>query len=100
MKWIYPGSRYILLSLNSLLIFLSVFSDKLKLPAILQMSGRFHPVVLHLPIGLLLITLLIFLVRKKFSKEPSEIISFLLHAGALTAVISALLGIFLSREAG
>ena len=98
MKWINTGSRYILLSLNSLLLFLAIFSDKLQIPHGLQIAGRFHPLILHLPIGLLLFTLLIYFLRKKFDAEPGEVLSFLLHIAALSAVISALLGIFLSKE--
>jgi uncharacterized membrane protein len=100
MKWINPGSRYLLWSLNSLLLFLAFFSDKLEIPPFLQAAGRFHPVILHLPIGLLLITLLIYFLRKKFSSDPGEVISLLLNIGAVTSVISALFGIFLSKEGG
>ena len=100
MKWITPASRYFLLSLNSLLLFLSFFSGHLIIPGSLQIAGRFHPLILHLPIGLLCITILIYFLRKKFIEEPADVISLLLHAGALSAVISALLGIFLSKEGG
>ena len=100
MKLINLSSRYILWSLNSLLLFLSIFSDRLRIPHFLQWAGRLHPVVLHLPIGLLLITLLIYFFRRNFSSEPGEVISLLLNVGAVTAVISALLGIFLSKEGG
>ncbi len=100
MKWINLSSRYILWALNCLLLFLSFFSDKLVIPSTLQMAGRFHPLILHLPIGLILITVLIYVFRNKFTGEPGEVISLLLHIGALTAVLSALFGIFLSKEGG
>jgi len=92
--------RYFLLSLNALLVFLSIFSDRLKLPYSLVFAGKLHPLMLHLPIGILLIVILIYAVRNKFSTPPGELIRFLFYLGAFTAVITALFGLFLSQEGG
>ncbi len=91
-------TRYILLSLNSLLVFLSFFSDKLKLPAPLLFAGKLHPLILHLPIGILLITVVIYLFRQKFEHHPGELISWLFHLGAVTAALAAISGLFLSKS--
>lgn len=100
MKLIKISTRYILLSLNCLLLFLSFFSDRLSIPYPIEIAGRFHPLMIHFPIGLLFITVVMYFFRKKFVTEPVEVISLLLHIAALSAVISALLGIFLSAEGG
>jgi uncharacterized membrane protein len=82
------------------LLFLSIFSDRLSIPYLLEIAGRFHPLILHFPIGLIFITVVIYFFRRKFVPEPVEVISLLMHFSALFAVISALLGIFLSGEGG
>ena len=100
MKLISLGARYIILSLNCLLLFLSFFSGRLSIPYLLEIAGRLHPLMLHFPIGLIFITAVIYFFRRKFVPEPVEVISLLMHLAALFAVISALLGIFLSGEGG
>ena len=66
-------------------------------PALLQFFGRLHPMVLHFPLVLLLITFLfeVYAQKKPNWKEPAE---FLLAAGAATAYISALAGFLLSAN--
>ncbi|MCB1121637.1 MAG: hypothetical protein KJT03_08820 [Verrucomicrobiae bacterium] len=63
--------------------------------------GRFHPVLLHLPIGLFagVVLLEIYLFVKPVSRVPEKI-HFLLTAAFYTTVFSALFGIFLSWEGG
>jgi hypothetical protein len=46
---------YLLFALHILLLFLLVFQEKVNIPIGLQTIGRMHPMVLHLPIGLLLV---------------------------------------------
>jgi uncharacterized membrane protein len=84
-----------------LLVFLLLFEQQLVLPAWVQAFGRMHPLLLHLPIGLLLLTSILVFLRKHF-ESPSfdSLISFLLHVSALTAMFTALMGLFLSREGG
>jgi uncharacterized membrane protein len=63
--------------------------------------GRFHPVLLHLPIGLFTGVLLleIYVLVRPVTRVPEKI-HFLLMAAFYTAVVSALFGIFLSWEGG
>tara|TARA_Y100000588_G_scaffold368268_1_gene435956 strand:- start:113 stop:1918 length:1806 start_codon:yes stop_codon:yes gene_type:complete len=63
--------------------------------------GRFHPVLLHLPIGLFagVVLLEIYLFLRPVSRVPEKI-HFLLAATFYTTVFSALFGIFLSWEGG
>ena len=84
-----------------LLTFLLFFEQRLELPPVLQGFGRMHPLLLHLPIGLLLLTALLVFLRKYFeSTSFDSLISFLLHLAVLTASLTALMGLFLSREGG
>jgi uncharacterized membrane protein len=63
--------------------------------------GRFHPVLLHLPIGLFagVVLLEIYVMLRPVSRVPEKI-HFLLTAAFYTTVVSALFGIFLSWEGG
>lgn len=94
-------AAYALLALHVLLIFLLIFQEKVALPGWLQPLGRMHPMLLHLPIGLLVLVGLLWLFRQAFSGEGFEtIFRFLLIITALSAVLTALMGFFLSCEGG
>jgi uncharacterized membrane protein len=84
-----------------LLIFLLVFESRIVLPAWLQVAGRMHPMILHFPIVLIVLYVLYVLFFQK-KTSPSEaalhIGEWLLLLSALTAAITALVGLFLSRE--
>jgi uncharacterized membrane protein/mono/diheme cytochrome c family protein len=59
--------------------------------------GRFHPVLVHLPIGILLIGLLLqFLSAKEQYKISPEVIKIVLLYGTFTAIISCITGYLLS----
>ncbi|HLK27970.1 MAG TPA: c-type cytochrome domain-containing protein [Puia sp.] len=94
----------ITLAANCLLCFLLIFYDKLVVPSLLQVVGRSHPLFLHFPIVLfiLFICWIWFVPKRNFhSAELFENISkWLLLATAFTSAITALMGLFLSREAG
>lgn len=84
-----------------LLTFLLIFESKLELPAVLQAFGRMHPLLLHMPVGLLVMVTLLVLLRTHFESSSFDtLIRFLLHISAVTAALSALMGLFLSREGG
>jgi len=84
-----------------LLTFLLFVEHRIHVPVWLQAFGRMHPLLLHLPIGLLLLTTLLVFVRNQFAgKGFDALIPFLLHLTAITASVSALMGMFLSREGG
>jgi hypothetical protein len=77
--------------LNCMLLFLLLFESRLALPAWLQVVGRMHPLLLHFP--LVLIVVYAILPRRDEYKN-------LLLVAAFTAVVTAIMGLFLSREEG
>ncbi len=84
-----------------LLLFLLIFQDRVVLPPLLQATGRMHPMLLHLPIGLLITSALFWLFRKNIDADSfQKLFSFLLNLTAFTALLTALFGFFLSREDG
>jgi len=88
-------------ALNVLLLFVLLFEGQLAVPRWLMPAGRLHPLLLHLPIGLLLLTALFpFLKKEVDSKALFDIQSFVLHLAALTAALTALMGLFLAQEEG
>jgi uncharacterized membrane protein/mono/diheme cytochrome c family protein len=90
-----------LFAAHILLVFLLIFQGKVHLPAWMQPLGRMHPMLLHLPIGLLLIAGLLWWVKKEFDPMAvQKILDGVLSLTAITAVTTALLGFFLSREGG
>ncbi|HLV02191.1 MAG TPA: c-type cytochrome domain-containing protein, partial [Acidobacteriota bacterium] len=64
--------------------------------------GRLHPVVLHLPIGILLLVAIFELVFSRFasSREAQEQMLLMLILGAFAAVFGALSGLLLSQDGG
>ena len=92
---------HICLGGNSLLLFLAVFGTHLQVPAWLQVAGRMHPLVLHFPIVLLVLSVVREIARRR--KNNPEYVAMgdaLLLATATSAVLTALSGLFLSNEGG
>lgn len=93
----------LLIPFNTLLLFFLFFDDKLVVPLWLQVGGRMHPMILHFPIVLVLLYFIVVLVSPQKIKKDKLFIGlsdWLLLAAAFTAVITALTGLLLSREAG
>jgi len=91
------------LALNILLLFLFIFDDRLHVPPWLQVAGRMHTLFLHFPIVMLALCIFWELFsgyKKSYVGVKSEIGDDLLLAAALTSVITALMGLFLSKEPG
>ena len=91
-------------ALNCLLLFLVLFENKLSIPAWLQVAGRMHPLILHFPvvlISLYALTTLLFGFNKE-SKDDAykNTTDLLLLLASLSAVVTAIAGLFLSREEG
>ena len=86
------------------LLICMLFSTRLQLPAIFKVLGRAHPLVIHFPLVLsILISILFLLPRWRhhiLQDHNEESLFYLLGLNALFALLSALFGIFLSREGG
>jgi uncharacterized membrane protein len=84
-----------------MLLFLLLFQNKVSLPPVLQATGRTHPLLLHLPIGFIILSFILWLFRKQVDAAAFEkMFVLVLHIAAFTAVLTALLGFFLSKEEG
>jgi hypothetical protein len=91
----------IIFSLHILLLVFLLAADRLEFPAWLQVAGRAHPLVLHLPIGVLVLVALMWLFRSKFAGQGVEdLFRFTLHILSLTAVFTAIAGFVLAAEGG
>jgi uncharacterized membrane protein len=92
-----------ILFLNCLLLFLLLLEGRLSVPLWLQVFGRMHPLIVHFPIVLVLIYFgFLFFIPAGFNRETWYItmMDILLFVSALSAVFSALMGLFLSKEKG
>ncbi len=84
-----------------MLLFLVLFKDRITLPPILQSAGRTHPLILHLPIGLIILTFIFWISKKNFEQTGfQKMFLLLLHITAFMAALTALMGLFLSTEGG
>lgn len=91
----------LLIPLNVLLIFFLVFESFISTPAWLKVFGRMHPLALHFPIVLAVAYALLLLVspaRLRKEKWFTGFLDALLLSAALTAVITALMGLILSTD--
>jgi uncharacterized membrane protein len=91
-------------TLNCFLLFLLLFENKLSIPAWLQVAGRMHPLILHFPVVLIslyaLTTLLFGFTKETKDDSYKNTTALLLLLAALSSVVTALAGLFLSREEG
>jgi uncharacterized membrane protein len=101
------GARNIIFNicfaLNCLLVFLLLFESRIVLPSFLRVVGRMHPLVLHFPITLLVVYIFWTLFIEKKAQHPDaakKLGDWLLLTSAFTASVTALMGLFLSREEG
>lgn len=91
----------LLFALQILLLFLLLFEQQVELPFWLQPLGRMHPMLLHLPIGFLVLLAILPVLKKEIQPDAFYTIqSFLLYLAALTATVTAVMGLFLAQEAG
>lgn len=90
-------------SFNCLLAFLLIFEQRLFVPPWVQAMGRMHPLVLHFPIVLMVLCFfweLLGSFKKSAVVQQAEIGDVLLLVTSLTAVLTALMGLLLSKETG
>src|SRR4051812_14963507 len=63
----------------------------------IELVGHFHPVIVHLPIGILIVAiLLLWLARKEKYAPVKQVIPLILLWGALSAIVACITGYFLS----
>jgi hypothetical protein len=79
-----------------MLLFLVVFESRIHVPNWLMVVGRMHPLFLHFPIVLLLISLLLFWLPIK--EQHTELLTILRLTAALSATLTAIMGLLLSLE--
>ena len=79
------------------LLFLVAFESFLHIPSWLAVAGRLHPMFLHFPIVLLLTSLFTLWIAVNKDGE-NEWLTLLRLVAALSAVITAILGMLLSLE--
>ncbi len=97
----YKISSYLLLSLNILLLFFLLFEEQVNIPLWMSPIGRMHPLLLHLPIGFVVLLVLFSFLKHEIETKSYELIrTLLLTLTALSAALVALMGFFLSREGG
>ncbi len=80
------------------LLFILVFQQRLHIPSWLQVVGRMHPMFLHFPIVLLLLSFFTFWMPLKLQNK--EWFNVLRLVAALSAMVTAVMGILLSLEDG
>ncbi|MFY0598112.1 MAG: chitobiase/beta-hexosaminidase C-terminal domain-containing protein [Cyclobacteriaceae bacterium] len=84
-----------------LLTMLLVFEDYVQIPFWIQPLGRMHPLILHLPIGFIVLLVLINLFRKKLEEASyTKLNGALLLLTTLVTILAAIMGLFLSQEDG
>ncbi|SFH25651.1 FN3 associated domain-containing protein [Pedobacter insulae] len=89
--------------LNCLLVFLLIFEASISIPMWLQVAGRMHPMLLHFPLVLMVlyaVILICFYAKYRGDEDFTSFIDALLLAAALTAALTAVIGLLLSKEAG
>ena len=79
--------------------------DGKTIPTLALFLGRFHPVILHVPIGLILLALVLQHahipgLRQWIPKVPPETVTFLMFCAAVSASASTVLGWMLSYSGG
>ena len=99
MKLVQKISADTVFVIQILIIFILIFENSIAVPPLLQAFGRMHPLLLHLPIGLFLVTVILIFARRFFEGTSfDDLVSFLLHLTALTASLTTLMGLMLSLE--
>ena len=95
------GKKKFLLFGLAFIYSLGVFAaQEEETPRILLFFGRFHPLLLHLPIGALLLTFFIEIVGRIRKNDPQIMVKNALAFSAFFTVLTAIMGYLLSLEGG
>ena len=91
--------------LLALLVFppLSDAGKPIASPQWMMFFGRFHPIAVHMPVGVLILAAVmegLVLVRRRHTHLIESAITFVLGIGATGAIVTVIFGIFLAREGG
>ena len=94
----------LLFALNIFIIFFLLFGDEIAIPQWVQPVGRLHPLIIHFPIVVLIMAMVLefFRFRERFKTEKlyHDFTAYLWLTGALFAAVTAIMGLFLSKEPG
>lgn len=94
-------SSNLVLGLQLLILFTLLFGNRMEFPAWLQSFGRMHPLLLHLPISLVILSALLLFFRSEFKKKSFyKFQDLILMLAALTASATAFMGLVLAAEEG
>ncbi|HMP32670.1 MAG TPA: hypothetical protein PKD85_23890, partial [Saprospiraceae bacterium] len=87
--------------LSLLLAMLVIFYTSIDITGWQVLLGRVHPLLLHLPIGIFVVTFLIYLLRSSIDEIAFyKIYSLLLDLSIFTGFLSALSGLILAASEG
>jgi uncharacterized membrane protein len=85
--------------LNLLLVFLAIFDNNITIPSWFVPFGRLHPVILHIPIGILVFVGIFYFFKKQFETNS---FAFLFHLSlvflSFFTALAAIMGLVLSNE--
>ncbi|MBS0000842.1 MAG: chitobiase/beta-hexosaminidase C-terminal domain-containing protein [Cyclobacteriaceae bacterium] len=83
---------HLIVGLSIILIFLTFFENYLQIPELLLFFGRLHPLILHFPIVLVLLTVINSFTKNKHHQQV------LLPVTVLVTLVTAISGFLLSEE--
>jgi uncharacterized membrane protein len=88
------------IAFNALLMMLLLFENRISIPGWLQVAGRMHPLVLHFPI-VLVVWVALFSLYKIFKPRTQDgYLKIGVIIASVLAALTALAGLFLSKEEG
>ncbi|WP_418603169.1 FN3 associated domain-containing protein [Hwangdonia sp.] len=82
-------------------VFNATYADNAEeVPRFVLALGRFHPLILHLPIGALLLTFFLDVMGRLRKNYPKTTIKYALGFSSFFSILACILGYFLSLEGG
>lgn len=93
----------LLFTLNIFILVIVFFKSSLYVPGWMQPVGRLHPLILHFPIVLLILTLtsvFVYFKNESYQQIKQQLTNHLLLLGAIFSALTVISGLFLSNEEG